>query len=339
MSVNRSTLRAILTTTAIAAVASLGLAGCSAGGGGSDDEVIVGYSTYTVSNPAFAGIIKGLQDGADAHGYKLVITDSNLDPNQQVTDVQNLVTQGADYIVITPADAAAIEPGVKAAENAGIPVFAIADTINTEVTATFSMSHEEGGLLAAQEVVEFLTEKYGAPEGKVVNIQGLAGTAAAVGRNDGFVNELANYPDIEIVASQDGGWDTAPANAAMSTILQAQPEIDAVYAANDAEAIGVTAALKDAGRYFPVGDPNHVYLIGVDGAKPAIEDIRAGVQDATVSQNFVKMGTQLVDAIADWRDGTTDKVEDVQWPLLVIRGDNIDSAEVAEYGIWADEVG
>jgi ribose transport system substrate-binding protein len=323
-----------------------GLAACSAdgatagagGGGGKGGQVVIGYSTYTVANPAFAGIIQGQKDEAEKKGFKFISANSNLDPNQQITDVQNLLTQGATYIVITPADGTAIAPAVKAAQAQKVPVIAIADTIATPVTATFSMSHEQGGQLAGEAIVKFLTKKYGSPKGNVVDIQGLAGTLAATGREKGFADVMAKYPDIKVVAKQDGGWDTDKSNQVMTGILQANPQIDAVYGANDAEAYGATTAIKAAGRFKPVGDPDHIYIIGVDGAKPAIDGIRDKSQDATVSQNFVKMGKLMVDRIADKESGKTKKIDSIVWPLQVIDTENIDSPEVAKYGIWADDV-
>jgi ribose transport system substrate-binding protein len=335
-------------TTAVAVIGIGTLAGCSAtgasvGGSGSsskadDKNVVIGYSTYTVANPAFAGIIQGQEGEAKKFGYKFITANSNGDANQQIADVQNLITQGATYIVITPADGTAIAPAVKAADEAGIPVIAIADGIASPVTATFSMDHTEGGQLAGEAVVAALTKKYGKPQGNVVDLQGIAGTLAAAQRDKGFVDVLAKYPDITIVAKQDGGFDTDKSNAAMATILQAQPKIDAVYGANDAQTYGATAAIKAAGRFKPVGDPGHIYTIGIDGAKPAIDGIRDKSQDATVSQNFVKMGIQMVDAIHDKVSGKISKIESVKWPLIVIDTDNIDSEAVKNYGIWADEV-
>jgi ribose transport system substrate-binding protein len=311
----------------------------SAGSGtGKGGPVVIGYSTYTVANPAFAGIIQGQKARAKKFGYKFIMANSNMDPNQQITDVQNLLTQGATYIVITPADGTAIAPAVKDAEAANVPVIALADTIAVPVTATFSMSHEEGGKLAGEEIVKFLKAKYGSPRGNVVDIQGLAGTLAATGREKGFADVLAKYPDIKVVARQDGAWDTDKSNQVMTGILQANPKIDAVYGANDAEAYGATTAIKAARRFKPVGDPDHIYVIGVDGAKPAIDGIRDKSQDATVSQNFVKMGELMVDRIHDKETGKASSIESIVWPLQVINTDNIDSAEVKKYGIWADEV-
>lgn len=320
------------------AVAAL-LAGCSSSGGGAGggDEIIVGYSGYNVSNPFFAGLLKGLENGAEEQGYRLITTNANGDPSQQVTDVQNLITQGADYIAINPADGSAIAPAVAAADAAGIPVIALADAIATPVTFTIAPDQVEAGKQAAENMVEFLSERYGAPEGKVVNIQGLAGTAAATLRDEGFMGVISKYPDIEVVATQDGGWDTAPSNTVMGPILEANPEIDAVFGANDAEAIGISAAIESAGRFVPVGEDGHIYVIGVDGPKPAIDAIRDGVQDATVSQNPVAMAEKMVALIADLEAGKTVE-EEVVWPVQYIDLDNIESPEVVEYGIWADEV-
>jgi ribose transport system substrate-binding protein len=339
MKLSTSTHRfAVLGATTVIAAALL--TGCSTGDGatgGGDDQIVVGYSGYNVSNPFFAGLLKGLDNGAEAQGYKLITTNANGDPSQQVTDVQNLITQGADYIAINPADGSAIAPAVSAATAAGIPVIALADSITADVTFTIAPDQVEAGKQAAEHMVEFLTDRYGAPEGKIVNIQGLAGTAAASLRDEGFMSVISTYPDIEVVATQDGGWDTAPSNAVMTPILEANPEIDAVFGANDAEAIGISAAIDAAGRFVPVGEDGHIYVIGVDGPKPAIDAIRKGVQDATVSQNPVAMAEKMVELIADLEADKTVEA-DVVWPVQYIDLENIESPEVTEYGIWADQV-
>jgi ribose transport system substrate-binding protein len=333
---------------AVAAVVSVGLltacsasgasVGAGSGSGSKGGQVVIGYSTYTVANPAFAGIIQGQEGEAKKFGYKFISTNSNGDANQQITDVQNLLTQGATYIVITPADGTAIAPAVKAADAAKVPVIAIADGIAAKVTATFSMSHVEGGKIAGEQIVKALTAKYGSPKGNVVDLEGIVGTLAGQQREKGFADVIAKYPDIKVVARQDGGFDTDKSNAVMTGILQAQPNIDAVYGANDAQVYGATSAIKAAGRFKPVGEPGHIYTIGIDGAKPAIDGIRDKSQDATVSQNFVKMGVLMVDRIHDKLTGKAKTIKGIVWPLQVIDTANIDSAQVKKYGIWADEV-
>ncbi|HWJ73913.1 MAG TPA: sugar ABC transporter substrate-binding protein [Kaistia sp.] len=300
--------------------------------------ITIGYSTYTVENPAFAGIIQGMKSQAEKFGYKFLIANSNNSASQQIADIESLISQGANYVIVTPADGAAVTPAVKHADDAGIPVIAIADHVVAPVTATYSMDHVEGGKLAGEEVVKYLTKKYGSPKGNVVNIQGIAGIVATAQRDQGFVDVLSKYPDIKIVASADGGFNTDKANEVMTAILQAQPEIDAVYGANDAETYGVITAIKAAGRFQPVGQPDHIYTIGIDGSAPGINGIRNGSQDATVSQQFIKMGILMMDNIHAKETGAAKDIPSVVWPLMVINADNINSDEVKKYGIWADDV-
>jgi ribose transport system substrate-binding protein len=328
---------AIALTAGIALFAS-GCASAETSTGGSDDEIVVGYSGYTLTNPYFAGLIQGLEEGADEYGFRLIQTNSNGDNNTQASDIQNLVSQGADYIVVSPADASAIVPAVEAAADAGVTMVGISDTIDSDaVTFTVAMDHVKIGEQSAQGIVDFLTEKYGEPRGKVVEMQGIAGSAAGSDRTKGFDNIVSQYPDIEVVARADGGFDTDKTFQALSTILQANPDIDAVMNANDSEAQGSTKAIEAAGKFTPVGDPDHIFVTGNDAPAPAIADIRANRQDMTVASNPIELAKLVMKNISDIENG--EKITGfVEWPGQIITPENIDSDEVAEYGIWADEV-
>jgi ribose transport system substrate-binding protein len=304
----------------------------------SDKPLTIGYSTYTVANPAFAGIVHVLKVESAKYHYKLLITNSNGSASQQINDVETLLDEGVDYVIITPADGTAISPVVAAAQHDNVPTIAFVDHIAAPVTATYSMDHTQGGQMAAEEIVKFLTKKNGAPKGNVVDLEGIAGIVAAAQREKGFADVIAKYPDIKVVARADGGFDIDHANQAMSAILQAQPKIDAVYGANDAETFGAIQAMKAAGRFAPVGQPGHIYAIGVDGSAPGIQGIRDGSQDATVSQQFIKMGVVMMDNIHATANGTLKTLPSVVWPLMVIDRSNINSDAVEAYGIWADQV-
>lgn len=329
-----------LAVVAAVAFAATGCASAENGGTGADDDaVVVGYSGYTLTNPYFAGLIKGLENGADEYGFTLIQTNSNGDNNVQASDIQNLVSQGADYIIVSPADASAIVPAVEAAAEAGVTVVAISDTIDSDaIQFTVAMDHVTIGEQSAQGIVDFLTEKYGEPRGKVVEMQGIAGSAAGADRTTGFDNIISQYPDIEVVARQDGGFDTDKTFTAMSTILQAHPDIDAVMNANDSEAQGSTKAIEAAGLFVPVGEDGHIFVTGNDAPAPAIADIRANRQDMTVASNPIRLAELVMEKIAALEAGES-VTGFIEWPGQVITPANIDSAEVAEYGIWADEVG
>jgi ribose transport system substrate-binding protein len=314
----------------------VGLVGC--GSNGDDGSgITIGYSTYTLSNPFFAGMVKGFETGAKERGYELLTVNANGDPAQQVTDIQNLISRGVDYVLLTPADGKAIAPAVAAADAAGIPVISVPDRVVPPIAVTIAMDEIDTGNQAGKFIVDAVTKKNGAPVGKVVHIEGITGIPSAMARKEGFRSVIDQHPGLEVVASQDGGYDTDQSFKVMVDILQANPQIDAVFATNDAEAIGVTAALKSQGRLFPVGHPDHIVLLGADGSKPAIEDIRNGVQDATLSLNPIKSAHKAVDVVADLESGNQVDSE-IIWPTQLITTENIDSPEVAKYGIWADEL-
>ncbi|MGW4489189.1 sugar ABC transporter substrate-binding protein [Amycolatopsis sp. NPDC004368] len=334
------TLRSLAATVLSVLAVAAGLVACDGATGGSSggsSGVTVGYSTYTLSNPFFAGMQMGLEAGTKKHRYELVTTNSNGDAAQQVADIQNLISRGVDYILLTPADGKAIAPAVAAANAAKVPVISIADSVIPPITATITIDDVKAGRDAVDKIAAELTAHKGSATGAVVDIQGILGTPSATRREQGFRQQLARYPGLRVAAAQDGGYDTAKSNALMVDILQANPQIDAVFAANDAEAVGASAAIKAQGRFKPVGDPGHIVVIGVDGSKPAIADVRAGVQDASISQNPIKMMERAVDTVADLEAHKT-VPKQIDWPSATITQENIGSPEIKSYGIWADEV-
>jgi len=321
------------------ALAGAGLAGCAAGGGGGGgSQIVVGYSGYTLTNPFFAGLVKGLQEGAKKHGYKLLTTNSNGDNDQQVSDVQNLISQGANYIIVCPGDGKAIAPAVSQAASSDIPVISIADTIDSDkVTTTITPNHVTIGELGAEQLIDFLKKKYGTAKGNIVDMQGSAGTPATNYREEGLQKVLKKYPGVHVVATADGGFDTDKTYTALSSILQAHPDIDAVFNANDSEAQGSSKAIQAAGLFKPVGQPGHIFVNGNDAPPPTIADIRNGVQDVSVSQQPIAMAESAMDQIAKLHDGKK-LPKLITWPVQVITKENIDSAAVKKYGIWADEI-
>ncbi len=318
-------------------IAGASLVGCSSSGSSDDDTVRIGYSVHTLANPFFAGALQGLEEGADEYGYELSVANADSALDKQVSDISSMISQGIDYLFLTPLDGTAITPSIEAAQDAGVSVIVLADAVPAPVEGTLVSTPDEVGRQAGQAVVDYLTEKFGEPRGNVVEVTGVTGITAASGRTEGFAEVLDEHPDITLVAQQDGRFMSEPSYEVMSSILQAQPEIDAVFAANDASAAGVIAAMKEAGRLLPIGDPDHVYIVGSDGSPPGIAAIRAGDLDATVSLNPLEMGRMAMDLVSQLEAGETPDT-DLALPVFMLTPANIDSPEAAEYGIWADEV-
>lgn len=344
--IRRSTL--VSACVAVVLTASLTLVGCGGGDdsegssgqeeGSSQEGITVGYAGYTVANPFFAGIAQGLEQGTEKHGYELLETNAEGDPSKQLSDIENLLVQGIDYLTMTPIDAQANIPAVRNAEEQGVPVISIADAApEAPGEIVIQQDHTEAAELAAQAIVDFLEDRYGSPRGNVVNIMGLAGVPATPERDEGLKNVLSEYPEINIVASADGGYETDVAAQAMSNILQGESEIDAVFSANDAMAVGVISAIRNAGLERPIGHEDRIFIASIDGAKPAIDAIRQGTLDVTISQHPINMAERAIDFIAQLEAGE-EIPDELIWPSQPITPDNIDSEEVQEYGIWADEL-
>ncbi len=171
----------------------------------------------------------------------------------------------------------------------------------------------------------------------MVDLIGLVGTTAATDREKGFSDEIAKYPDIKVVARQEGAFDQEKSLNAMTDILQKFPQIDAVFGANDDNTVGAEKAIDNAGRYKPLGDRQHILVIGADGTAQALSAIRAGKQDATISQNPIQMAAKSLSFIADYI-AKKPVPATYAWPTLLIDKSNIDSDAVKNYGLWSEQV-
>jgi ribose transport system substrate-binding protein len=298
----------------------------------------VGFSIATLNNAFFVGLKNGVERGAKQQGFDLVQTNANGDAQQQVNDAMNLLSQGVNALVLNPIDSKAIIPAVEKANSMNVPVFMLdRGSDGGKVTSFVASDNVALGATGAKWIADQLTKRYGSPKGNVVDLIGLVGTTAATDREKGFSQEIAKYPDIKVVARQEGGFDQEKSLNAMTSILQKFPKIDAVFGANDDNTVGAEKAIDNAGRYKPLGDPDHIMVIGADGTAQALQAIRAGKQDATISQNPIGMSAKAMSFITDY-EAKKDVPADYAWPTYLIDKSNIDSDGAKQYGLWALEV-
>lgn len=337
---------------AVALLASAGLAACSQGSTGSApaasggkaetkkaSDIVIGYAGPTLTNAFFVGLEKGVKDGAKANGFQLKETNANGDAAQQFNDATNLLNQGVDVLVLTPIDSNGITPVVQQANQKNVPVFTLdRGASGGKITCFVETNNKKAGEEAATWIADNLAKRDGKPQGNVVDLVGLVGTTAAADRETGFQTGLKANPGLKLVAKQEGGFDQEKSLNAMSNILQANSKIDAIFGANDDNTVGALRAIDSANRFQPPGSKSHILIIGLDGTAQALQAIRDGKQDATISQNPIKMAEKSMGYIKDLVvDGKTVPEHDF-WPSQLITKDNIDSAEVKTYGIWSAEV-
>ncbi|MBO1005813.1 substrate-binding domain-containing protein [Pseudogracilibacillus auburnensis] len=280
------------------------------------EDMKIGLAVNTLNNPFFVDLQDGAEATAEEQGIELVVTDSQGDPGKQMSDVENLLQQGVDLLILNPVDSDAAGQAALLANDQGVPVI----TVDRQASEGDIVTHvgfnalKSGGIAAA-----YLEEALGG-EGKVVEIQGILGTNVGQDRSSGFNDHMENVEGIEIIASQSANFDRGEALSVMEDILQANKEIDAVYAANDEMVMGALSAIESAGRL------DEIVIIGTDAIDPAIEAIREGRLNATIAEPPFFLGREAVNAAIKTLN---DEVVDDQITLenTLVTEDNVDEVK------------
>ena len=241
----------------------------------------IGLIVSTLNNPFFVSLKEGAEQKAASLGLEIIVLDSQNDPAKELANMEDLLTQGVDVILINPTDSDAVGNAIKAANDKKIPVITLDRGANSGAVVTHIASDNlAGGVMAG----EFIVEKLGG-SGKVVELEGIAGTSAARDRGQGF-NEAIAGSGLEVVAKQVADFDRTKGLSVMENILQAQPEINAVFAHNDEMALGALKAIEASGR--------DIMVVGFDATDDAVAAVNAGTMAATVAQQ-----PDLIGALGD----------------------------------------
>ncbi|GHD99188.1 ABC transporter permease/substrate-binding protein [Streptomyces alanosinicus] len=301
-------------TYGLAAVVTVAVVGATSflhNGSSSAANPRMGLSLSTLNNPFFVQIRAGAEAEAKRLGVDLTVTDAQNDASQQANQVQNFTSSGLGAIIVNPVDSDAAGNSVQAADKAGIPVVAVDRGVNkADVDTLVASDNVAGGELAARSIAEKL-----GGTGKIVILQGQAGTSAARERAAGFAQGLKAYPGIQVLAQQPADFDRTKGLDVMSNLLQAHPDVQGVIAANDEMALGAVKALgAKAGT--------SVQVVGFDGTPDGLTAVKNGTLYASVAQQPTQLGRIAVDNALNAVRGK--KVEPtVKVPVKVVTKDNV----------------
>ena len=264
----------------------------------------IGFSENSLDGAWRNAEQSSMQSEATARGFQLISTNANNSDNQQVQDINTLISDNVDALVIAPltedAEAAAI---IKARQQC-IPVFLVDRNANESLASpghdfvTFLGSDfEQQGQRAADAMIEAM----GGPSatGNVIELKGSTGASPAILRSAGFDEELAaKAPGIKIVAQQDANFDRTTAQKVTATLIQQFPNVQGLFGANDEEAIGAITALNAAGKH-PGTD---IKVVSIDGTKDGTNLILQGQEYAIIESN-PHFGKITFDAIQSYENG------------------------------------
>jgi ribose transport system substrate-binding protein len=281
--------------------------GTAAGGCGSPpqlakkDHYKVGFSQNASNNPWRLAETASVKAEAAKRGDTLVYADAANSGDKQVSDVQSMIAQKVDVILLAPITEKALVPAVLQAKAACIPVIlidrdvdhALAQPNKDYVTFIGSDFVQQG-----KRVADWLIQNTGG-KAKIIELEGTTGSSPAINRKKGFDDEIKTAPGMQLLASQDGDFNRDTGRKVMATLLQAHPDVTAVYAHNDEMAIGAIAALKAAGRH-PGKD---VTVVSIDGERDALNAIING-EEGTSVQSSPFFGPVSFDTIDKYASGT-----------------------------------
>jgi ribose transport system substrate-binding protein len=294
---------AVRLLTAMAPLA-LGLTGASCSRNATASKTI-GVTLLTREDEFYRELEAGMQKAADARGYRLLVTSGDRDLAKQQAQIDNFVVQHVDAIVVCPVDTRGIGPAIERANAAKIPVFT-ADIAaqGGAVVSHVASDNVEGGRLAA----EYIAKAIG--DSGDVGVIGENDVQTTIDRQQGFTTALATHPKIKLVAQIDGAGVRDRSLRAADDLLQAHPNVRAIFAINDESALGTLAAVQ--------AHKSHPVIVGYDAAPEARRAILGGTPlRADVAQQPGLIGQKTIDAIAAYLSGQTPQAR-IAVPVTVL---------------------
>ena len=241
----------------------------------------IGLSISTLNNPFFVTLAEGAEAAAEKLGMGISVVDAGDDVTKQVSDVEDLVAKGISVLIINPVDSDAVTGAVEAAMAKGVRVIAVDRAVNG---VTIDCQIASDNVLGAELATQYIVDKLG--EGiKVAELEGVPGASAAIDRSAGFHNVADTK--LDVVAKQTANFDRAQGMSVMENMLQANGNIQAVFAANDEMALGAVEAIAGAGK--------DIMVVGFDATDDAIAAIKEGRMAATIAQQPDLIGKTAVE--------------------------------------------
>lgn len=313
-------------TTGLLVLMALGAAACGGTGGGSDsgssgDEALTIAGIPKATNIDF---YRQTQAGAECAASTLDNVElewdgpTTIDVGRQINIVEDKLTAQVDGIALAALDAKALAPVVQQAraDGAAITTFDSGVDPQPEDVPLFATDNVAG----AEKIADFIAEDLGPEGGEVALIRFNPGSQTDNERTEGFKRGLEKHPELELVAEQSGNADPNTALSVATDILTANPDIKAIFGAEERAAVGAAQAVERAG----LTDQVNVY--GWDAAPDEIQELKAGNIEAILVQDPFKMGYDSVEAAVRIARGGEAKSADTGSKLVT--KENLDSPEV-----------
>ena len=238
---------------------------------GQEKKIKIGFSQTGLNHPWRVEMIESAKAEVARHSnVSIIVTDGNVDIVKQSSDISDLLAQGVDAIVMSPVESGGLVNATKKAMDAGVPVIVLDRDVYGNKTLFLGQSNFSMGAKVAEVLAKKLNGK-----GNVLEITGLMGSSPAIGRHDGFMSIMKNYPDIKVLAQGDGQWIREPAVKLMEDWLTAYKHIDAVFSHAEESSWGADLAITRANR-----TSDKIMHFTMDGSNEGFRSVKSGQFEA-----------------------------------------------------------
>jgi len=310
--------RFICVVVAIVVCASCNRAAPPSAGSGKPTVALV---LKTLNHPFFVDMRRGAQEAADRLGVTLQVqaAEREIDVEKQMQIVENLIQTGIQALAITPSGSREIVSALVKARDAKVPIVVVDTRLDQKAASDAGVHAEtfvgsdnyEGGKLAG----EYLVKATGG-KARVGILEGIPGHETGDSRLRGFRDAVKGSTGVAIVASQPANWERDQGFNVFQNMLQAHPEIDAVFACSDLMALGAVEAIRAAGK------TGAIKVVGFDALDDARKAIAAGSMEASVAQFPAEMGRAAIESAVKVIHG--EKLpDDIKVKLELVTKDNV----------------
>jgi ribose transport system substrate-binding protein len=277
---------------------------------GQQQKVTIGVSLAQDDNPFYIAMLRGIRARAQELGWEVATVSANEDKVKQINGVQDLVARGVKGVLISPIDAVGVNAAYDAAKAGNIPIISIARG-STSPNQTLHVAMDEKQI--GRDIAEWTAKAIGG-EGKIAMLLGPSGAPTFRNLGEGYAEVMSKHPKIQIVFRHDGPLTRERGVKQTEDALVANPDLKAIYTANDDVALGATQAVLAANK--------QIIVTGMNGVPPALRALKDGKLAMTVELNPVLWGRLGVDVLATYLKG--EKVE----PRVFIKHVIIDKTNI-----------
>lgn len=263
------------------------------------DKKNIALIMKTLTNPFFIEMEKGARKAEQELNVNLIVRTGAKETSieQQIAIVEEMINQKVDAIVIAPGSSTEIIPVLKKAQDAGIPIVnidnridpALSEKLGLKDVPFISVNNEQGAYLSAK----YISDKITKPT-EVAILEGIRDADNAEQRKNGALKAFKENPNVKIASMETANWEIDQAYNVTTKIFGNNPDIGAVFCANDMMALGVV-------QYLDKYQKKNILVAGFDALDEAKSAIKDGKMEVTINQQAdiqgytgIKYAVQLI---------------------------------------------